>query len=108
MKALTRHLALGLKRQGFLASVACLVVALGGGCHRKGGASDNGLAPPDAQVAENLANLSRDLRRAMPHYPLTTNFDDFVALTHVEVPPPPPGEKYAINSKWKVILVEAK
>jgi len=98
-----------LKRVGRLAFVACLAVALAGGCHKKGGGvSEEGLAPPDDQVAANLANLSRELRRAMPHYHLTKNFDEFVALTHLDVPPPPPGEKYAINLRWKVILVEAK
>ena len=96
-----------LKPGGMMLS-ALLAAALAGGCHKAGGAADQGIAPPDPQVAANLASLSRKLRQAMPHHQLTRNFDDFVAATHVEVPPPPPGEKYAINPHWKVILVDAK
>ena len=99
----------GLTNLGCLALVACLAVGLAGGCHKTGGgASDEGIAPSDPQVAANLANLSRELRRAMPRTRLSTNFDEFVAFAHLDVPPPPPGQKYAISKKWKVILVEAK
>ena len=78
------------------------------GCGKPSRPAAQGIAPSDPQVAANLALLSRELRKAMPHYKLTRDFEDFVNQTHVEVPPPPAGQKYAINEKWKVILVEAK
>jgi len=99
----------GVTHAGRLAVVACLAVALAGGCQKKNGvASDEGIVPSDPQVSENLVNLTKELRRAMPRTHLSGNFEEFVAFSHVDVPPPPPGEKYAISKKWKVILVEAK
>jgi hypothetical protein len=92
-----------------LALAACLVAAAAGGCHRNGGVvSDDGINSADPQVAENLANLSREVRRAMHETHLSGNFEEFVAFSHVEVPPPPTGAKYAINKQWKVVLVHAK
>jgi hypothetical protein len=87
-----------------------LAVALAGGCHKNGsrGAPDEGIAPADPQVAENLANMTRSLRKAMRGQKLSPNFEEFAAASHLDVPAPPPGEKYAISKKWKVILVEAK
>lgn len=78
------------------------------GCQKKAQATEDGIAPPDPQTAANLATLSHDLRRAMPHYKLTGDFNEFAATAHIDVPPPPAGLKYAINKKWKVILVDAK
>lgn len=69
--------------------VAFLAVALAVGCQRNGGASNEGIVPPDAQVAANLANLSRELRRALPRLNKSANFEEFVAVSHVEAPPPP-------------------
>jgi len=97
----------GLTDLGRVVFVAFLVFVLASGCH-KGGASDQGNVPVDPEVAANLANLSRELRRALPSLNKSTNFEDFVAVSHVEVPPPPPGQKYAISKQWKVILVDAK
>ena len=37
---------------------------------------------------------------------LNRDFGEFVALAKLDVPPPPPGKKYAISEKWKVILVD--
>ena len=92
-----------------LALVACAVVGLAGGCHKKEiGVSGEGIVPSDPQVAGNLANLSQELRHAMPRTHLSGSFEEFVSVCHLEVPPPPPGEKYAISKKWKVILVDAK
>ena len=91
-----------------LTLAAALAVSLAAGCHKETGVSGTGNVPTDPAVAANLARLSREVRKAMPHFQLTRNFDDFVAQTHVEVPPPPPGQKYAINEKWKVILIDAK
>jgi hypothetical protein len=98
----------GLTNPGRVAVVAFLAVALAGGCHKTGGVSDEGIVPSDPEVAANLVNLSRELRRALPSLNKSTNFEDFVAVSHVEVTPPPPGQKYAISKRWKVILVDAK
>jgi len=98
----------GLTKLGRLVVIACLAAGLAGGCHKKGGgAAEEGIVPADPQVAANLANLSRELRRTLPHTHLSGNFEEFVAISHVDVPPPPPGQKYAISKKWKVILVDA-
>ena len=101
----------GLPKAGRVVLAALLAVALAGGCHKnggRGGAPDEGIAPADPQVAENLANLTRSLRQAMRGQKLSPNFEEFAAASHLDVPAPPPGEKYAISKKWKVILVEAK
>jgi hypothetical protein len=92
---------------GWIALSVCL--ALGAGCRDKAGSgSSEGVQVTDPLVASNLANLSHELRKAMPRYKLTRNFDEFVTITHVEVPPPPAGQKYAISKEWKVILVDSK
>jgi len=92
-----------------LTGAACCIcsLALLAGCAKKG-AGDEGLAPADPQVAANLVMLSRELRRALPALNRSTNFNDFIAVSHVEAPPPPTGQKYAISKKWKIILVDAK
>jgi hypothetical protein len=77
-------------------------------CHKDTKAAENGITPTDPQVAANLADLSHQLRRALPHYRLTGSFDEFATTAHITVPPPPAGQKYAINKQWKVILVDAK
>ena len=97
----------GAPNLGRLAGLALFVLTMACGCHRHATAQ-TGIVPSDPQIASNLATLSHELRRAMPHYKLTRSFDDFVAQTRVEVPAPPPGQKYAINEKWKVILVDSK
>jgi hypothetical protein len=33
------------------------------------------------------------------------NFDDWIARSHIQVPPPPAGKKYAINRKGDVVLL---
>ena len=105
----TRFLSGGLTKWVHLVLVACLTIALTSGCHKQGGGSaDEGIVPTDPQVAANLADLTRQLRRALPRLNRSDSFDNFVAVAQVEVPPPPSGQKYAISKKWKVILVEAK
>jgi hypothetical protein len=100
----------GLANLGRLAIVVFLAAGLAVGCHKNNQevvAVDEGIVPSDPQVAANLANLSGALRRAMHQHRLTDNFDEFVAVANVDVPSPPPGLKYAINKRWKVILVDA-
>jgi hypothetical protein len=88
-----------------------MAVALAAGCHKNNAqtplASEQGIVPTDPVVASNLVNLTGLLRRTLPRHRLTGNFDEFVAAAGVEVPPPPPGQKYAINKMWHVILVDA-
>lgn len=61
--------------------------------------ADNG------DINATLAQLTHELRRTMVGRRLNRNFDEFVALRNLQVPPPPPGKKYAISQQWKVILV---
>jgi len=64
------------------------------------------IQPPDnGDINATLAQLTRELRRTMVGRRLNRNFDEFVALRNLQVPPPPPGKKYAISQQWKVILV---
>jgi hypothetical protein len=101
----------GLTNVGVFAAVVCLAGAMTVGCHRNssqgGGVSDEGIVPTDPQVMTNLIILTDELHRSLNQYRLTGKFDEFVEATHVDVPPPPAGQKYAISKNWKVILVDA-
>jgi hypothetical protein len=95
--------------------VVAIALMLSAGCHhgRGGGtavlANEDGMVPSDPEVQKNLAILTSEVHRGLSssQAKLTGDFDQFVAVSGVQVPPPPAGEKYAINSKWKVILVDA-
>ena len=72
------------------------------------------LAPPRAvtNVSEaapegpNLAELNRQLRRwIVSNRRPPKSFEDFAANTTYQIPPPPPGKKYAIDRKMHVLLV---
>ena len=52
-----------------------------------------------------LAQLTRELHRTMIGRKLSGSFDEFVAVSHVQPPPPPAGKKYAIDKHWHVVLV---
>jgi len=89
--------------------MACLMMALAAGCGKKAGAgAEEGSAPPDPQVEANLSQLTHELRRTMVGNKLSGSFEEFTNVRHLEAPPPPPGKKYAISKKWKVILVDAQ
>ena len=89
-----------------LVAVALFALAISlNGCKKQAGGDG---ASGDPQVSATLAQLTRELHHAMMGRKLSRDFDEFVALSHVEVPPPPPGKKYAINEKWKVVLVDQK
>jgi hypothetical protein len=99
-----------------LAVVACMAVTLAAGCHKNNNTSQSaaassqeGIVPSDPQVATNLAILTAQVHRSLNQhqYRLTGSFEQFVEVSHVEAPPPPPGQKYAINKVWRVILVDA-
>jgi hypothetical protein len=89
-----------------------MAVALAVGCHKKTTQAvvtpaAKAIVPSDPVVASNLAHLTHELRQSLHQHRLTGDFDEFVAATGVEVPPPPAGEKYAISKTWEVILVDA-
>ncbi len=100
MAAILRKLAMssGLFLGMFLA--ALLMVT---GCKRN---SESDSAAANPQMAETLSRLTKELHHTMVGRKLNRNFDEFVALSHVDVPPPPNGKKYAISENWKVILVD--
>jgi hypothetical protein len=64
------------------------------------------VVPENADVTATLSDLSQELRvyisqtRSAPK-----DYDDFVARAHVQAPPPPAGQAYAI-SRGKVVLVK--
>ena len=55
-----------------------------------------------------LAELTRELHRTMMGRKLSGSFEEFVKIRNLQVPPPPPGKKYAITKQWRVVLVDAK
>jgi hypothetical protein len=83
-----------------LATVIVLALMLAG-CGKGGDAATTN----DPEVDARLIQLTRELHHTMVGRKLNRDFDEFVALSKLEVPPPPPGKKYAISEKWKVILV---
>jgi hypothetical protein len=90
-----------------------MAVVLAAGCHKTDPGpptippSELGIVPADPLVVSNLDLLTRKLRRTLQTRRLTRKFDEFVAAADIEVPPPPAGQKYAINKFWRVILVDA-
>ena len=52
-----------------------------------------------------LNQLSLELRRyVVGTRSVPKNFEDFVAKSHVQAPPPPTGKKYAINGQAVVLV----
>ncbi len=109
MKSLTTStLWFGLKRSKFrqlahLVSVLLLAVLLAG-CGKHGADATASAASADPEMDARLAELTHTLHHAMVGRKLNRDFDEFVALCKLDVPPPPPGKKYAISEKWRVIL----
>ena len=97
MAAIFRRLTMS---NGRLLGIFFCVLLLATGCKR------NSDAAVDPQMADTLSGLTRELHHTMVGRKLNRNFDEFVALRHLEVPPPPTGKKYAISENWKVILVD--
>ena len=58
--------------------------------------------PPD------LGELSREVRTwaAVRVDSPPATFEEWIALSHAQVPPPPPGKKYAFDYKKHVILID--
>jgi len=72
------------------------------GCGKNGGGSAQNVDP---QVDATLQRLTQELHHAMVGRKINRDFDEFVAMNRVEVPPPPAGKKYSIDERWKVVLV---
>ena len=83
-------------------AILILLVSMLAGCGRSG---DGINTTNDPEMNDRLVGLTRELHHAMVGRKLNRDFDEFVALSKLEVPPPPPGKKYSINEKWKVVLV---
>ncbi len=83
-----------------LAALTGPLVVCETGCGKK--------TPPAAvsSAAEaDLQNITRQLRRwIVKNQRPPTNFADFAASAGMEIPPPPPGTKYAIDKTMHVVL----
>jgi len=64
------------------------------------------VSPSNGNVDDTLTQLTRELHRTMIGRKLSGSFEEFVAIRNLQVPPPPPGKKYAISKQWRVILVD--
>src|SRR5262245_2694396 len=63
------------------------------------------MAIDTSSIEATLADLTRELHKTMIGRRLSGSFEEFVAISKVNPPPPPAGKKYAISKQWKVILV---
>ncbi len=85
---------------------------MAGGCHKKSSPTitlEEGIEPSDPEVAKNLDELTTELRHTTQHHHAITTFDQFKAADpDFVVPPPPPGQKYAIGQGWRIVLVQDK
>lgn len=69
--------------------------------------TDSGEAKPQASGPPNLEQLTHELHQWIgKKQRLPKNFEEFAADNASRIPPPPEGKKYAINSKWRVVLVD--
>ncbi len=84
-----------------IAYVVCGALVLSGCGRNRGGTAQD----VDPQVSATLQRLTQELHHAMAGRKINRDFDEFVAMNPVEVPPPPVGKKYAIDERWKVVLV---
>jgi hypothetical protein len=79
------------------------------GCKPHGSADGTSGQAVDVSPEEvaTLTQLTRELRRTMVRQRLSGSFEKFAAArSDLTIPPPPPGKKYAIDKKWKVVLVK--
>ena len=84
-------------------------LSLSAGCKQHGpvkAAADQS-ANVSPEESATLAQLTRELRRTMIRQRLSGSFEEFAAVrSDLTIPPPPPGKKYAISKKWKVVVVD--
>lgn len=77
----------------------------GGGMATQGAAPE--LTPAEAEVATELATLTRELKRHVVSTKKRPNsFEEFVAEAKVTVPPAPAGKKFALSKELRVVLVD--
>jgi len=63
-------------------------------------------APENGNMSKTLGDLSQAVRSyIVANHRQPTSFEDFVANSHITVPPAPPGKKYALDRRLRVILV---
>jgi len=63
-------------------------------------------APENGNMSKTLGDLSQAVRSyIVANHRQPTSFEDFVANSHIAVPPAPPGKKYALDRRFHVILV---
>jgi hypothetical protein len=111
-------------RRATPARVICLALILGAamfttGCGKKGAEPAAGATAtqPAGQgdATTNTTNAAPDLRKlnhAMMQYVARNhhkpaNIEEFAAKSGIEIPPPPPGKKYAMNSRGFIVLVDS-
>jgi hypothetical protein len=70
--------------------------------------------PPVSQSNTNSSNLTQLqlLNRAMMGWEIQNHrrpqtFDDFASTVNFQIPNPPPGQKYALNQRGFIVLVNA-
>lgn len=113
------------------AALLCATTVFAAGCNRKNQSSEPPVAtpPPQAQAAQpatanqpvtmNSAPMAANTNDAMPDLrPLNqallrwivqnrrrpSSFEDFAASANTQIPPPPPGKKYILNSRGLISL----
>jgi hypothetical protein len=69
-------------------------------------ASAPGVIEDQAEPTAVLAQLTQELRNYVVHSrSVPKSFEEFIAKSQVQAPPPPTGKKYAIQNK-AVVLVD--
>jgi len=63
--------------------------------------------PQGADQKTILEELNREVKKwVMRNRRKPANFEEVVSTSHLQVPPPPPGKKYVLNSELKVELAD--
>ena len=62
-------------------------------------------APENGEMSATLNQLSLELRKyVVSTRSVPKNFEDFVAKSHAQVPPPPAGQNYKIQGQAVVLI----
>jgi hypothetical protein len=115
-----------------IAFILVLTLLFGAGCHKKPAAAVSAplqtndtvadsaqtaapipvplAQPPDAANQAAPANV-RDLQKEVYKWVFQNkrrpaSFEEFAASSNIQIPPPPPGKKYAFDHQLRVILVD--
>ena len=109
------------RRQILCAGLVCAAALLVAGCGKQSQSSASSASTPQGVNASQSApgaavtNALPDLRpmnRALMQWVTDNrrapaNFEEFAASASIQIPPPPPGKKYVINSHGLIDLVNA-